>query len=106
MDTEIFSYPPGSLGRFLTCFHYLLVCTANFRCFELLDNVFSTIGLADPEYKSMIMSLIGIEYTMKPAEFCIEIARFILLRSKYLDILVSTRIQEYLDRGSDEGLLI
>jgi hypothetical protein len=41
---------------------------------------------------------------MKPAEFCIEIARSILYKSKYLDILISAGIQEHLDGGSDEGL--
>jgi len=104
IETEIFSHPPGSPGRYLTCFHHLLLSTANFRCSEPLDHVFSAIGLAGPEYKSTIMPLIGIEYTMKPAEFCLEIARSILSRSKYLDILVSAGIQEHLDGGSDEGL--
>jgi hypothetical protein len=93
-EIEIFSHSPGSPGRYLTCFHELLCWTAYFRCSDVLDHVFSVIGLAGPEYKSAIMTLMSIDYTMKPKDFYVEIARNILSTTKYLDILIHAGIWE------------
>ncbi|KAH7411246.1 hypothetical protein BKA64DRAFT_377158 [Cadophora sp. MPI-SDFR-AT-0126] len=93
-EIEIFSHSLGSPGSYLTCFHELLCWTAKFRFSDVLDHVFSAIGLAGPEYKSAIMTLMSIEYTMKPKDFYVKISRTVLSSTKYLDILINAGIWE------------
>ena len=103
-EIEIFSHSPASVGRYLTCFHDLISSTANFRCSEPLDHVFSAIGLAGPEYKATIMALLKMDYTMKTREFCVDIATSILSSANYLDILIGAGIQEDFEGGPDDTL--
>jgi hypothetical protein len=84
-------HPTGPTGRYLACFHQLLCWNRKFLCSESVT--LRSQQSAGPEFKSAILALPRIEYSIETKDFYTIIARCVLSSARYLDLLVSAGIQ-------------